>query len=317
LSSKFEAGMIKLRNHILQQYQVTPDDRLGSGMEAEVYAYGADQVLKLYFGTVNLADLQTLKDFYESLDRRGLPYALPYIHTIEQIDSALVTVEQRLTGQPMADRLPALTTAQFDKMMQRYLDATLALGQVHAPANFTHYKLFDPAQVSQRTHGDWHQFLDRYLHHKLTAVRPYLSRDVIDFETKVNKLRSILAQPYPGDHRLIHGDFCPPNLLLDSDNRVTALLDFGLLTMYGDPLFDLATGWVFFDMYDELRAQVRQRYLALLLAQLGASRRGRLYCYVLYYSLVGANAYSSTCQDGHYQWCVDNLNRPDYWRGLE
>jgi fructosamine-3-kinase len=274
-------------------------------------------VLKLYFGTVNLADLQTLKTFYDSLDRQKLPYALPTIHAIEQIDSVLVSIEQRLDGRPMSAQLSFPAPAHLDELMTRYLTAGLALSQLEAPLDFIRYKLFDPTGLSQRLHGDWHQFLDRYLHHKLTAVRPYLSRDVIDFETKVNKLRSILAQPYPGDHRLIHGDFCPPNLLLDSDNRVTALLDFGLLTMYGDPLFDLATGWVFFDMYDELRAQVRQRYLTLLLAQLGTSRRGRLYRYVLYYSVVGANAYSSTCQDGHYQWCVDNLNRPDYWRGLE
>jgi len=38
------------RNHILQRYGVAPDARLRSGMEAVVYTYGADAVLKLYPG---------------------------------------------------------------------------------------------------------------------------------------------------------------------------------------------------------------------------------------------------------------------------
>ena len=44
---------------------------------------------------------------------------------------------------------------------------------------------------------------------------------------------------------LMHGGFTPGNLLIDVRRQIAALLDFGLLIMYGDPLFDLATGWVF------------------------------------------------------------------------
>src|SRR5205085_2036277 len=102
-------------------------------------------------------------------------------------------------------------------------------------------KLFDPERLSDRASGDWHQFLARYLTHKLAQVHPYLSRDVPHFTAKVAQLRTLLDQPYRGDYRLIHGDFCPGNLLISADNQITALLDFGLLTMYGDYLFDLAT----------------------------------------------------------------------------
>ena len=86
---------------------------------------------------------------------------------------------------------------------------------------------------------------------------------------------------------------------------------------YGDALFDLATGWVFFDMYDELRASVRQRYLHLLLDQLGEHVRGQLYRYVLIYSILSVNTYSSRCSDGHYDWCVANLNSQHDWDAIE
>jgi hypothetical protein len=87
--------------------------------------------------------------------------------------------------------------------------------------------------------------------------------------------------------------------------------------MVGDRLFDLATGWVFFDMYDALKAQVRERYRAMLLDQLGEQVRGTLERYVLIYSILSANTYSPQCRDGHYHWCVANLSNPHAWSAIE
>ena len=87
--------------------------------------------------------------------------------------------------------------------------------------------------------------------------------------------------------------------------------------MYGDPLFDIATSWVFFDMYDELEVRARDRYLANLLDRLGETVRGKLYRYVLIYSILSANTYSPDCTDGHYRWCVDNLSNQHYWDAIE
>jgi Phosphotransferase enzyme family len=305
------------RSHILQKYHVSPDARLSGGMEADVYAYRPDAVLKLYAGTASLADLHILRDFYDSLDRQRMPYALPRIHTVAQEDRFLITIEQRLAGTRLSAVLPALAADQLDVIMQRYLTAALAVSHIQAPPAFDRYKLFDPDRMSYRTNGDWYYFLTRYLTHKLAQLTPYLRRDVPQFAEKAQHLRTLLDEPYQGDDRLIHGDFFPGNLLIDNTYHITALLDFGLLTMYGDYLFDIATGWVFFDMYDELKAQVRDRYLALLLDRLGEHVRGKLYRYVLIYSILSANTYSSNCADGHYRWCVANLSNQHYWNAIE
>ncbi len=217
----------------------------------------------------------------------------------------------------MSTVLPALTADQLGAIMQRYLTAALAVSHIQAPPAFDRYKLFDPDRLSHRTNGDWHQFLARYLAHKLAQVTPYLSRDVPQFAAKVQQLRTVLDQPYRGDERLIHGDFFPGNLLINDDYHITALLDFGLLTMYGDYLFDIATGWVFFDMYDELKAKAHDRYLGMLLDRLGQNIRGKLYRYVLIYSILSANTYSSNCTDDHYHWCVANLSNQHYWNAIE
>ena len=309
--------MDAVRNHILQKYNVAPEARLSRGMEAEVYAYGPNAVLKLYPGTASLADLLILRDFYNSLDRQLVPYALPRIHTVAQEDRFLITIEQRLAGMRMSAVLPALTTDQLDAIMQRYLTAALAVSHIQTPPVFDRYKLLDPDRLSHRPNGDWQQFLARYLTHKLAQVTSYLSRDVPQFGLKVQHLRTVLDQPYRGDYRLIHGDFFPGNLLINDEYEITALLDFGLLTMHGDYLFDIAMGWVFFDMYDELKAQVRDRYLAVILDTLGGRVRGKLYRYVLIYSILSANTYSSNCTDGHYQWYVANLSNQHYWKAIE
>src|SRR5215211_6450851 len=92
------------RDHILHRYGVAPDARLRSVMEAEVYAYGADAVLKLYPGTAGLADLMSLRDFYAGLERQRVPYALPRICTVAQEAGMLITIEQRLAGTPLSTR---------------------------------------------------------------------------------------------------------------------------------------------------------------------------------------------------------------------
>jgi len=286
-------------------------------MEAEVYAYGPDSVVKLYPGTTTYADLQILQGFYDSLDRQQLPYAVPRILTLAQEDGFLIAIEKRLSGTRMSDVLPALSNDQLDAMMQRYLTAALAVSQIRASSTLERYKLFDPDGLSQHTFGNWHQFLNRYLTYKLAQVTPYLSRDVPEFSEKVQHLRMLLDRPYRGEDLLIHGDFFPGNLLIDDQYEISALLDFGMLTMYGDYLFDMATGWVFFDMYDELKSQVRERYLELLLERLGEQVRGRLYRYVLLYSIFSANTYSRICGDGHYRWCAANLRNKQYWQAIE
>ena len=250
-------------------------------MEADVYAYGPNAVLKLYAGTTTFAHLTTLQQFYDSLDRRVVPFALPHVYTVAQEHEFLVTIEQRLFGTPLSAVLPTLTDRQLDDVMHHYFAAQRTLARLHLPPTFSRYKLFDADGMSHRTHGDWYAFLDRYLTQKLDQVGPYLTHDVLQFDVKVQTLRAILAQPYPGDYCLIHGDFFPGNLLVNEEYHVTALLDFGMQTMYGDDLFDIATGCVFFDMYDALHANIRDRYLALLVAALGAHVRGRLYRYVL------------------------------------
>lgn len=157
-------------------------------MEAEVYAYGPDKVLKLYAGTTDFADLLLLKAFYEDLPQQLVPYALPHILTVVCEEDCTVMIEKRLSGTPMSVGLPSLALDKIDTLMERYLTAALDLSEIQAPPEFDRYKLFDPNQLSQKERGDWHVFLKRYLDDKLAQVAPCLSRDVAQFAEKVQRL---------------------------------------------------------------------------------------------------------------------------------
>jgi len=306
----------KLRTDLLHHFGVTPNQFLANGMEAEVYAYGAHHVLKLHTGTASLAVLHTLQQFYAGLDTRSLGYAVPRIEMITETHGRLITLEQRHEGRPMSDLLASLDQMQLERCMRAYLAAALELRRIRLHYPLHRYRLFDEEGLSSTADGDWNQFLLRLLASRLREVGPYLARDVAEFDAKVQRLETTLAQPYMGQYTLVHGDFWPGNLLVDAAGNVCALLDFGLLTMMGDYLFDIATGWVFFDLYDALPGRPRERYLEMVLDRLGEQVRGVLHRYVLLYSMISANFYSRTCEDGHYRWCVANLNNAMYWRGL-
>jgi len=45
----------------------------------------------------------------------------------------------------------------------------------------------------------------------------------------------------------------------------------------------------------------------MLRERIGADALQRCELYVALYSVISANHFDATCQDGHYQWCVANL----------
>ncbi len=199
------------KQQVYEKYNLSPDTLLGIGMEAEVYTYKPDTVLKLYDGPTTLTHLRTLKAFYDSLDASQIPYALPHIYSITKEDTILITIEQRLLGTSLSALLSSFNPQQLADILQKYLLAVLDLSKVTMSPSLSHYKLFNRPGISQSE--DWHQFLIRYLDEKLVQVEPYLGRDVANFTPKVDQLQDILAQPYTDRCTLIHGDFCPGNLM--------------------------------------------------------------------------------------------------------
>jgi len=87
---------IHSKSMILDKYNVTHSDFLGSGMEAEVYAYNNNKVLKLYNDMSDSSKQNTLKKFYSTLTSNSLSYELPYTYDTFVENDILVTIEKRM-----------------------------------------------------------------------------------------------------------------------------------------------------------------------------------------------------------------------------
>lgn len=301
---------------ILEKYGIHKEDVIGSGMEALVYKYGEHQVLKIYNEMSTISKQVTLKSFYDVLDRTKMDLELPKIHEILNEDGTVVTIEKRIAGQNMKAAMAAASEEKLNKMMENHLNALIKMRILNVEGVFKGIKLFNELDFSQTEGTDWHKFLRDYLVYRLKEVGAYLHKNVTDFHEKIDALLNILAENYTGKYAVIHGDFCPENILVDENGSVTGIIDFGLITMKGDFLFDVATGWVFFDMYDEFKLNLKTRYLNLIKNVLGEEPIGKIFLYALLYSIYSVNYYSHDFNDGHAAWCVQNLNDSKLWNEI-
>lgn len=309
--TKFNAKSI-----ILDKFGISKSNFLGSGMESEVYAYDDNKVVKLYNDMSDSNKQRILKGFYSKIDSSSLSYELPFIYDTFEENGILVTIEKRIEGNNLQSMLSKMNYIEQNNMMETYLNANIELKSVKIKPNLEGYILLNDQQISSLNINSWFDLLKEEIFRKQKELESYFKRDVVNYDAKVKQLVEILSLGYEGEYSLIHGDFYPGNLLINESGKVTGLIDFGLMTMYGDNLFDIAIGWVCFDMYNELNANIYERYLNIIISTLGEDVRKRLYFYVLIYSYISANFYSPNCEDGHYQWCVRNLNNKNYWEVL-
>lgn len=301
---------------ILDKFGISKSNFLGSGMEAEVYAYNDNKVVKLYNDMSDSSKQRILKGFYSKIDSSSLSYELPFIYDTFEENGILVTIEKRIEGNNLQSMLSKMNYIKQNNMMETYLNANIELKSVKVKPNLEGYTLFNDQQITLLNINSWFDLLKEEIIRKQRELESYLKRDVLNYDAKVKQLVGILSLGYEGEYSLIHGDFYPGNVMINESGKVTGLIDFGLMTMYGDNLFDIAIGWVCFDMYNELNANIYERYLNIIISTLGEDVRKRLYFYVLIYSYISANLYSHNCEDGHYQWCVKNLNNKNYWEAL-
>lgn len=294
---------------VLRRAGLSPQQVLGSGVEGTVVDLGDGTVAKVWTGR-GMVDLVVLREFYDAV-ARGRPVtssvALPHILDLRDVDGTPVTIEERLTGEPVwrADGTsPHLTTRQIDSM----IEALAALAAIPGDPAFRALPLlpgeppFEPeapfetelaALVTRRA--------DRSVHRLRTAVP--------EVDALVAQTVEVLHALDPATPTLVHGDLIAANVMTDGAHA-SAVLDFGFLTTAGDPLFDVALAASIFDMYGP-RSQEVERELegAFLSAFTGDHRRCSIYRAA--YALTTACCFGDDLSDGHFAWCVRMLARPD------
>jgi aminoglycoside phosphotransferase len=152
----------------------------------------------------------------------------------------------------------------------------------------------------------WGEALAALVRRRAAESHHHFKRDVPGFDDFLERLTTRLVTIEPDRLSVVHGDICPPNLLMDGP-RVAAVLDWGFYSTAGDNTFDAALAAGFFDMYGP-DAQRLDNLLLDRFEKLGHDRQ-RMYLYRAAYAITTATIYDADAGDGHYAWCIGQLNR--------
>src|SRR5207249_7652414 len=77
---------------------------------------------------------------------------------------------------------------------------------------------------------------------------PWLRSDVPQVDALVERLTGRIEAVKPRRKALVHGDYFPGNVLMSDDLTVAGVIDFGPLTVIGDPYLDLASAVMFLEV---------------------------------------------------------------------
>jgi aminoglycoside phosphotransferase len=270
---------------------------IGQGMEGAVHDLGDGRVRKIWFDR-RPDDVHPLKAFLDELP--PLPFRTPRIHEITaDANGQAVSEEDLLTGTAL--HKAGLTEEQA---LDAFVGVVEALATtVPGPASKALPVLNQPFW---RDDLSWGEALAALVRRRAAESHHHLKRDVPDFDDLLERLTTRLATIGPDRLSVVHGDICQPNLLMDG-SRTAAVLDWGFYSTAGDNTFDAALAAGFFDMYGP-DAHKRDNLLLDRFERLGHDRE-RTYLYRAAYAITTATIYDADAGDGHYVWCIGNLNR--------
>lgn len=278
---------------------------VGQGMTSALYEIGDGRLLKIYFGPQDARYLKQLQGFSHSLQRRLLPYAVPFIYEFGMVEETGFQIERRLPGQDLAQIFPRLTARERRRSISALLDALPPLHAIQQPAQPYGELLNVWEEYSGKS---WPGFLRQRTAATLARSAGDLRDDLPEVERVLEsfheQLDSLPAEP---PKSLVHGDFFFGNLLCDERGIVTAVVDFSPLTLIGDPLVDLAGAYYFCRIYDFMTSGDYRHFRRRIESRYGPDCWQRINIYYTYYSLRFSDCKIS---DNHtYLWCLHRLRQ--------
>ncbi len=211
----------------LRAFGLGPDALLGEGGEAQVYALNGSRVLRVHRPGTSRAAVERRAELYAELGRgrNAVPFELPEVLETEARDDWIVSVERRLPGRAMCDVLREARGDRREALLDAYLTAADRIGDLPLPRPwFGDLLAADP--IHTPTQRD---YLEARAARSLARAGPGF--DAVDAAA----LARALPEPARGD--LVHMDFFPGNVLVDGDG-ISAVLDFGPVTLIGDRRLD-------------------------------------------------------------------------------
>ncbi|ONI72101.1 hypothetical protein BWI15_18655 [Kribbella sp. ALI-6-A] len=262
---------------------------LAIGMQGAVFRLSDHRVAKVWFHSPR-TELERLQTLYAGL---RLPFHTPEILEIHEGSRWLVTIEAELPGRPLHEVAPAFDTPTWPAARDCVIDVLAELATVQASPALFAMTVLDETEPFRRAEQSWTDALSGLLARRVATYGDQLDQVVDKFETKFDCLQQLLRQIEPENgHRLVHGDVTAGNILVDEQLRPVSVLDFGLLSMAGDPAFDGASAAALYALWSPDTRSIEADFDAALAARLGYST-DELLVYRAVHALLIGNAHDA------------------------
>lgn len=201
---------------------------LGGGSEATVYALDAQRVLRLPKAALPASVLDARRALLDAI-RAPAPFAVPVVLDHVDVDGRTVVIERRLPGRNALEVLD--TAGDRAALVRSHLDAAAAIADLPCPS--THFgEMWGDFAIEADSFRSWSV---ARLGSSLANAGERFSH--LDAERLTEDLLAVLPNPEPAAPVLVHLDAYLGNMLADGD-RISAVLDFGPMTIGGPPHVD-------------------------------------------------------------------------------
>lgn len=288
---------------LLRQYGISPEDNpLGEGVEAVVYPYGDDKVIRVYKKSDKtvLEAITKAKRFYDDLDDSRVSFKVPKILSVHNDKDITYSIDERLQGIELSVVFETLSTSEKSKILHDYIQAAEQVCTLTEPYGYYGEVLSsDPIRTFS-----WTDFLSIKLQTSYEKGRRVVEQEFPGYKATVDNLNDQLGL-VSGVKRaqLVHGDYYVGNVLV-SDEVVSAVIDFNNLTLAGDPRMDIASAIIFLgDGGTGKRDSERLALIDGLAKKQGETIREIIHFYKMYYAVIFA-ASAKDSDPATYRWAI-------------
>ena len=260
------------------------------GMQGAVFRLGGAKIAKVWFHAGE-EELRRLGELYGALDGQ-LPFRTPRMLELHRPGPYRVTIEAELPGVPLHTVAPAFGERGWERARDCVLDVLAALAELEAPEVLQRMAVLDETDPFRPEGVSWIEALTGLVRRRVARFGDQLSPVIDDLDTKVERLLNQLSELKEPETRLVHGDVTAGNILVDEDLWPVALLDLGLLTMPGDPVFDAAAAGSLIELWSPRVREVEAAFDQAFVEQLGYDAE-QLLVYRRVHSLLIANAHDA------------------------
>jgi aminoglycoside phosphotransferase (APT) family kinase protein len=273
------ATNLKTLNEIVQKAMsanIEQITRINKGQSNEVYFIdlkGRSFVLRIVKG-VDYDIFAIERWAMQEVRRRGVPVAtiLAQDSVVDRDEVIYYQIQEKLAGEPMDDLLAQgkIGRERSERLTER---ASELLAAIHS------VPISGWGRITRPAHGIYESFEKRFLalqedSEKLDkALAQFNSLGVPRFEEvwqKLHYLKSFaVSKPI-----LLHYDLTPDHIFVDSDDRITGIIDWGAV-QGGDPVRDLVR-WNYWDNYEFSIDWLASTYGQSLVSSQGFEERMKL-----------------------------------------